>query len=142
MSVISLIAARLRAYRKWSGEVTRKINRKHQESGQGWKPPEGFYKDETPERMAQELQRRYGFNKSMSQMNFVDNRSGRNFTPADRQRLDKAKDLLRKKKPKKPGESIVTPPPTTVKTPKSTAKTPKSTARTPGTTATKPKSYA
>lgn len=142
MSTIPLIAARLRAYRKWSKEVTRKVNQKHQESGQGWKPPEGFYKDSTPERMAQELQKRYGFNKSMSQVNFVDNRSGRNFTPADQKRLDKAKDVLRKKKPKEPGKSIVTAPPTTVKTPESTARTPKSTAKTPRGTATKPKSYA
>lgn len=142
MSVIRLIAARLEAYRKWSGKVTREINRKHQESGQGWKPPDGFYKTETPERISQQLLQHYDFDKAMRQVNFVDNRSGRKRPPSDREKLDKAKDLLRKKKPKKPGESIVTPPPTTVTTPKSTAKTPKSTARTPGTTATKPKSYA
>lgn len=141
MSTIPLIAARLRAYRKWSKEVTRKVNRKHQESGQGWKPPPGFY-DGTPAQISQELLKHYDYDKAMSQMNFVQNRSGRKIVPSNRKKLDQARDMLRQKKPKKMGESIVTDPPSTVKTPESTARTPKSTAKTPRGTATKPKSYA
>lgn len=141
MSVIPLIAARLTAYRKWSKEATRKIKEKYRATNPDRKPPEGLY-DESPARISQELLKRYDYDKAMSQINFVDNRSGRQRTPADRQKLDKAKELMRKKKPRDPGKSIVTDPPSTVKTPESTARTPKSTARTPRGTATKPKSYA
>lgn len=141
MSCIPLIAARLQAYKKWSKEATRKVKEKYRATNPDRKPPEGLYK-ESPARISQELLKRYDYDKAMSQLNFVDNRSGRKTTPADRQKLDKAKDLMRKKKPVKPGKSIVTKPPGTAKTPDSTARTPKSTAKTPRGTATKPKSYA
>ncbi len=138
MPTLRIIAARLKAYKKWSQKVTRDIKRNREMNQGGWKPPEDFYKG-SPEQISQELLKHYDYDKAMSQLNFVNNRSGRKNTPAEQQKLEKTRELLKKRKPVKPGESVVTAPPRTVRSPESTAKSPRSTARTPSSTATKPK---
>lgn len=98
--MIKLKAAyRLRAYDStWSDRAEKKIELKHH----GEPKPQAF-KDEAiftlaPGAMAQRLKGIHGddYSSAMSSISFHKNRAGKTMTPQDRDRLDKAKEELRK----------------------------------------------
>lgn len=73
--------------KKWSGEVT---------SNEKWHSPPGLF-TKPPEEIAQHLKENSRDERqAMSRITFYENRAGKNLGDEDRERLEKAKEELRK----------------------------------------------
>lgn len=87
--IINNIVARLVTAEKWSGDVKTK-----------WHPPEGFF-ERPAQSIADGLMRASkDYAQALSRLNFYINRGGSNLSSEDKSRLNHAKSLLEKKKPK------------------------------------------
>lgn len=94
MSQIRTIAARLAlantlTAEKWSGKVDTK-----------WSPPEGFFSRSAQDIANGLMRASEDYAQAMSRLNFYINRAGDNLSAEDKSRLEHAKSLLEKKKPK------------------------------------------
>lgn len=73
------------AKKKWSGEVET-----------SWEPKEGFFK-QTASKIASGLKKNSkNLKQAMSRLNFYINRAGKNLSDKDKDRLENAKDALKK----------------------------------------------
>ena len=68
---------------KWSNKVKTK-----------WHPPEGLFKNGTPEEIASTVSQGVDLKTAMARLNFFLNRGGSNISPAIRKKVEKAKDIL------------------------------------------------
>lgn len=72
---------------KWSGEVTKK---------EKWHPPKGFF-EQSATKIAKGLKKESDSHRqAMSRLNFYINRAGKNLSRDDKERLENAKDELKK----------------------------------------------
>jgi len=72
---------------KWSGGVKTK-----------WEPPEGFFKKSASAIASGLMSASDNLKQAMSRLNFYINRAGKNLSAEDKSKLDKAKEILSKKK--------------------------------------------
>ena len=68
---------------KWSNKVKTK-----------WHPPEGLFKNGSPEEIASTVSQGADLKTAMARLNFFLNRGGSNISPAIRKKVEKAKDIL------------------------------------------------
>jgi hypothetical protein len=68
---------------KWSNKVKTK-----------WHPPEGLFKNGSPEEIASTVSQGVDLKTAMARLNFFLNRGGSNISPAIRKKVEKAKDIL------------------------------------------------
>jgi hypothetical protein len=68
---------------KWSNKVKTK-----------WHPPEGLFKNGSPEEIASTVSQGADLKTAMARLNFFLNRGGSNIPPAIRKKVEKAKDIL------------------------------------------------
>jgi hypothetical protein len=72
---------------KWSGKVKTK-----------WHPPEGLFKNGSPEEIASTVSQGVDLKTAMARLNFFLNRGGSNISPEIRKKVEKAKSVLSKSK--------------------------------------------
>ena len=83
MKIEDKINKYLKEGKNWSGKVKTK-----------WHPPEGLFKNGSPEEIASTVSQGTDLKTAISRLNFFLNRGGSNISPAIRKKVEKAKDIL------------------------------------------------
>jgi hypothetical protein len=83
MKIEDKINKYLKEGENWSGKVKIK-----------WHPPEGLFKNGSPEEIASTVSQGANLKTAMARLNFFLNRGGSNVSPAIRKKVEKAKKIL------------------------------------------------
>jgi hypothetical protein len=83
MKIEDKINKYLKEGKNWSGKVETK-----------WHPPEGLFKNGSPEEIASTVSQGANLKTAMARLNFFLNRGGSNVSPAIRKKVEKAKKIL------------------------------------------------